>query len=521
MNNSKNLPVLLFAVLAFFAAIQPAVASEFITATITITNVPNTGSNITIKASTRYWGTNQTSVNILTNLASVNKSATNLFNQIAGNAVLGVIPGWSATNAIVLRGVDLTVSVSTNWATLTLSTNAGPELYSVMVPFPNLSATNRTNTANFLVDGLNTNATVTFNTNAALLANYVHTGNGAAQRVTHQVAFDSLSGTNSGLTNGVYYNGTNVNPVNTNLINYGNAIRSEGSGGNSLQVGSNAVAMGLRSVALGADAMATNIDSVAIGTGSISTNQYSMAIGNSARAANSEAMAVGRNAVAAGNSSLAFGSGALAQDFGDLTLGAGAEATGGENVTLGTSATINTSSNCVAIGSSASITSLTNSVALGSGSTATANNQVRLGTSAEIVSIPGRLAAATSTNTTMTGTNKANVLAFTRYAISTLANGNNAAVPIKTNTFCEVSGPTGIFTVNGVDATGVMDGQLLILLNQTTFAMTVAHDSGTDPTAANRIYSMSGADRATTGNGAALLIYNASVSRWILLHLDP
>lgn len=112
-------------------------------------------------------------------------------------------------------------------------------------------------------------------------------------------------------------------------------------------------------------------------------------------------------------------------------------------------------------------------------------------------------------------------LSFRRYAVTSLANGNNAAVPIGTNTFVEVSGPSGAFTVNGINGAPNRDGKFLILLNQTGQNMTIAHDSGTDPTAANRIYTMTGADRATTGNGAAMLIYSAAASRWILISFDP
>jgi hypothetical protein len=68
---------------------------------------------------------------------------------------------------------------------------------------------------------------------------------------------------------------------------------------------------------------------------------------------------------------------------------------------------------------------------------------------------------------------------------------------------------------------GGRDGKFLILLNQTGQNMTVAHDSGTDPTAANRIYSMTGADQTTTGNGAATFIYSAAAARWIMISFAP
>lgn len=110
-------------------------------------------------------------------------------------------------------------------------------------------------------------------------------------------------------------------------------------------------------------------------------------------------------------------------------------------------------------------------------------------------------------------------IAFGRYALTTLANGANS-ISVGTNTFIEVSGPSAAFTINGITGSPNRDGKTVIIVNQTTFNMTIAHDSGTEPTAANRIYTMTGADRATTGNGAAMLIYSGSASRWILFSLD-
>lgn len=110
-------------------------------------------------------------------------------------------------------------------------------------------------------------------------------------------------------------------------------------------------------------------------------------------------------------------------------------------------------------------------------------------------------------------------ISFARHAITTLANGANS-VSLGTNVFIQVSGPSAAFTINGMDGQPVRDGKLVFILNLTGQNMTIAHDSGTEPTAANRIYTMTGADHATTGNGAATLIYSASSARWILLNLQ-
>jgi len=113
-------------------------------------------------------------------------------------------------------------------------------------------------------------------------------------------------------------------------------------------------------------------------------------------------------------------------------------------------------------------------------------------------------------------------VSFGRFAVTSLANGNNAAVPVGTNLFVEVSGPSTAFTINGINAANAQrDGKLLVILNRTGQNMTIAHQSGTDPTAANRIITMTGADRATTGDGAATFLYDSSTSRWILIAFDP
>ena len=50
-------------------------------------------------------------------------------------------------------------------------------------------------------------------------------------------------------------------------------------------------------------------------------------------------------------------------------------------------------------------------------------------------------------------------------------------------------------------------------------ALTIANQSVTDPTAANRIFTGTSGDVACTNNpGTVTLIYNATVSRWILVN---
>jgi len=97
-------------------------------------------------------------------------------------------------------------------------------------------------------------------------------------------------------------------------------------------------------------------------------------------------------------------------------------------------------------------------------------------------------------------------------SVLTLSNGaNNDIAP---NTYhAKISGPTATFSVTGIAGKG-SDGELLILLNSTAFAMTL-QDMNTGSAAANRVYTGTGTN--VTVNSHALLIYDTSNSRWQLL----
>lgn len=113
-------------------------------------------------------------------------------------------------------------------------------------------------------------------------------------------------------------------------------------------------------------------------------------------------------------------------------------------------------------------------------------------------------------------------IAFGRYSLSSLGNGINQDIPVGTNVFIDVSGPSGAFSIEGI--AGGRDGKVVEILNLTGFNMTIAVEggaTGNDPTPANRIVSMTGADVASTGNGFARLKYNSNTSRWVLTDFSP
>jgi hypothetical protein len=121
---------------------------------------------------------------------------------------------------------------------------------------------------------------------------------------------------------------------------------------------------------------------------------------------------------------------------------------------------------------------------------------------------------ATSTNIVLKGLSQlGGATAFNRANHTAMANGANAAVDFGSATFIKIkAGPTGAFSIAGI-ANGA-DGDFYRLFNTTGQNMTVSHDSGSDPTPANRIYTTTGADIATTGDGIVDVWYDSEDSRW-------
>ncbi len=96
----------------------------------------------------------------------------------------------------------------------------------------------------------------------------------------------------------------------------------------------------------------------------------------------------------------------------------------------------------------------------------------------------------------------------------TCANGANTdlALPVGTNFY--ITGPTGVFTISGLAASGGNeDGRVIRLYNSVAFALTITNDATSTP--ANRFLTLTGADVTTTTQGAFTFIYSSTASRWI------
>jgi hypothetical protein len=480
---------------------------EIVSAIVTVTNAPVTnGMTITVNGNTRTFTNNVVlpASQILTN-DTIGGAATNLYRA----AVLtpfssGLTLSQSGTNGIVLGTSSaplgtLTVTLSAGWGSVVYTTNALTASVPVVVPIGGVPAAQRTNMSSGIVTLLN-DSSVTNSINEASLAAANLIGITNAQTITGDKTFTGtnvysnsfqlftggsvsnvnltnatgISGTVAKLTNGAW-----SNPKFTNAINYGNAFRSPGSGTLSEQFGSGANASG----GLG----------LALGNSSIASGTSSTAVGAFAWALNTSASAFGTFAFATATNSGAFGNGAVASNLNAMAFGAVSTATNDD------------------------------SIALGTGARTTDTNQIVLGNANGYVSIPGNLdVAGYVTNAHFADQIEfpaGSDIAFGRYDISSLANGENQDVPVGTNTYINLSGPTAAFSICGF--TSARNGKIIIVVNQTGFAMTLKNEAGCESTAGNRILTLTGSDVTLAGSRAVMLVYNSSSSRWVIIGAGP
>lgn len=469
--------------LCLLCGLDAFAAGNIITATVTLTNTVFGTSNymtLAVNGDTRTW-TNLVQVpaqQVLTN-TTANGSTTNLFSQVSTYPFSSVSLTYASSNAINLKGTPglaMNVTVSAAWATVALTTNYLTNAYILRLPVSVEQPAQQTNLASMAATMLE-GSTNSLSPTDVLLSNYV--SRSQAQGISGNKAFTGSSNFLAG--------GYAPSLVTTSAVNYGNAFNSPGAGNASLQIGSTASAVGVGSTAIGTAASGAGDYSAALGYSAGGIGQFSAALGANAQANDTNSTAIGYNAIV----NLGFTN--------STAVGAKASADAPNQVMLGSSGGGGVPAISVKV-----------------------NNALTVGASATISG--GATIANGTTNQWMNGTNTylaGSDVAFTRYALATLANGANAAIPVGTNVFVEVSGPSGAFSIAGINGGPNRDGKFLIILNQTGQAMTISHDSGTDPTPANRIISMTGADQVTTGNGAATLIYSAAASRWIMISFAP
>lgn len=96
----------------------------------------------------------------------------------------------------------------------------------------------------------------------------------------------------------------------------------------------------------------------------------------------------------------------------------------------------------------------------------------------------------------------------------TCVNGANTDLALPSGTNFYITGPTDVFTISGLAASGGNeDGRVIRLYNSVAYAMTIANDATS--TAANRFLTLTGADVTTTTQGLITLVYSSTAARWI------
>lgn len=133
--------------------------------------------------------------------------------------------------------------------------------------------------------------------------------------------------------------------------------------------------------------------------------------------------------------------------------------------------------------------------------------------------------AQTSRDFTATGTNTfGGDMSFPRFDISTVAAGHNV-IDVKTNVYIRLTGSPGSdWTLGGITSGSIRDGKLIIIENRTGYSVTIQNESGTAPTAAERILTLASSGNVTNatlvGDGTMMFVYNGASARWILLKPD-
>jgi hypothetical protein len=561
------------------------------TGTLTVNADVRTATNNTASNPSKLWlGTNsqlRAATNLYNHLAvySFGSGATRLSLQ------------WVTTNAFRLQGqINQAVasSVAGLWGTVASTNYTITNRTEMVSPAEAVSLTTRTNSGNAIAAYLNYATTFIAQT-AVGLSNYValathqalsnkvfyaSTNRGGALEFIERMSGSNVIVTNvvihvvsitggnftgyvSLLTNGTLYGSTFIagnysgfvgsltngtlysnalhwvtltNPVTANLVNYGNAIRSEPPGYNSFQAGSNVTVSGNFVVAVGNNVNATNPFSTVVGFQGRTFGDQATVLGayGSARA-----QGVTLGGATAGPGTLASGPSTTADDatnsivlspFGDATgeyhvaLGYNFLIGGNRNVAFG-KGIVASGNDTVLLGNDTADNGFTNGAALGRLATLTANNQIRLGTANHTVSTPGNLEVdgktqvGSLTNAIHTGTNtfRGADLAFEQATISTVAAGHNV-INVGTNVYVKLTGsPGAAWTLGGITG-GNRNGKVLRLQNGTGFDVTVLNQSGTTPTASERIQTLAGAGGNTnvtvTGDAILDFIYDPDTSRW-------
>jgi hypothetical protein len=467
----------LLSILFLLLCVTGTEGGSVITATITVTNTPADGDTITVNGSVKTWKTTValSSLQILIG-ANDGANATNLFNHNARWPYTTLTLTRSGTNAVRLRGIvdqALTATVAGTWGVVTYSTNTTDEATVVRVPGSSgATQSTVTNVFSLLATDLGTYSTNRIPVSVTVLQNYADLT--TSQTLSNKLIFGGTSTNsqfgmlNAWITNAYIYGALNITNTEPSIYIYDT------------------------------DAPADEKNTLITTYG----GDFKIETVNDAASGAAVIMQVSRTGYAVDE--IYFG--------GDVEIATDLVVT--ELLTAGLITNTPIQGSTLTLNTySGTIGSLTNGTIVGSTLTGvTASGTI--GTLSGGVITGAGITNTTSTNFVAKGlTQLSGATAFTRANHTSLANGANAAVDFGSATFIKVkAGPSAAFSIAGI-ASGA-DGDFYRIVNTTGQNMTISHDSGTDPTPANRIYTTTGADIATTGNGIVDVWYDSEDSRW-------
>lgn len=93
-----------------------------------------------------------------------------------------------------------------------------------------------------------------------------------------------------------------------------------------------------------------------------------------------------------------------------------------------------------------------------------------------------------------------------------LSNGVNSNVTLADYSLFRITGPTAVFSITGFG--NGTDGRVLTIINATSYTMTLTHQATSS--SANQI-NTGGTSTTVTANGVATLVYNATLTKWVLI----
>lgn len=514
----KLISVLLFACLSLHAA--------YVTIDATFTNRSLISSNFVINGVTVTY-TNaplNNSTWIVTNNAA--QSATNLQRFIGANYRSLYARMTNATN-VTISGNDLQFSFPGNsaahFAFTTTNSLTVTNGWLVSLPWGNQTATNRTNTASEMISGLGIYSTNALPMDATALSNHVSRTN--SQLVTHKllnlsilsnsIVVDSVFNQgafsnriiNAGtIVGGAYTNGTHTNSV-------------WGSGSFMGRITSTAIITGGGLSNTIADTLtATNFSAPGSGLNS-------QQIGSGSDASGAETISFGVGSAALANQSTALGYGAVVGLTADFSVALGWNAVADETFTsqtvLGPSA-FSGATEGTAVGFNAEVAAgHTDSTAIGANALTTAANQIRMGTSAETVSVPGKLEAAIAFISNLVGSN---YISGALYSLAgsyvSLVSGASTTniIQLATNTVTMVSGNSAdAYIISMKDIIGTPNTpRLAITINNTAYNHIFVDESASETVAGRRL-KLGGANFTLSPYKGALWCYSTADSRWELI----